>query len=223
LIPIVGLGTIENKVTANVILLGDHLQLGPVLQCEKKSKELGLGVSFMERLMAGSRYKSNNKKFVIQLLDNYRSHPAILEFSNEQFYGGKLRSKMSAAEQALTKQWSFLPNKNFPAIFHVVKSPSLIDGTSSFNVGEVDIVVSYVEKLLEMKFDGKKLNQLDIGVISPYSAQLKKLKEALKAWPEIEMGSAEYFQGREKRAIIVSTVKSLGSVGFLSNQKVILN
>jgi superfamily I DNA and/or RNA helicase len=128
---------------------------------------------------------------------------------------------MTAADQALTQNWSFLPNKNFPIIFHAVKTQSKLDGTSSFNDGEVEVIVSYIKKLLITKFGQKRLEEIDIGVISPYLAQLKKLKEALKAWPQIEMGTAEYFQGREKRVILISTVKSMGGIGFLSNEKVL--
>jgi helicase MOV-10 len=209
-----------DKITANVILLGDHLQLGPVLSSEEFSRDLGLGVSFMERLMAGSRYQ-DDPNYVVQLLDNYRSHPAILQFSSDHFYEGKLRAKMTAADQALTENWSFLPNKKFPIIFHAVKTQSKLDGTSSYNPGEVEVIVSYVKKLLNTKFGQKCLKEIDIGVISPYLAQLKKLTEALKPWPQIEMGTAEYFQGREKRVILISTVKSMGGIGFLSNEKVI--
>lgn len=224
LVPIIGLGTKPGEITSNVVLLGDHLQLGPVLESEEFSQVLGLGVSFMERLMACPRYSKNgtyNQRHVVQLLDNYRSHPAILKFSSDQFYEGRLRPKMSACDQSLTETWSFLPNKTFPIIFHAVETPSQLDGTSSYNVGEVNVVVSYVQKLLATKWGVKKLEELDIGIISPYLAQLKKLKEAIKyRWPNIEMGTAEYFQGREKRVIIISTVKSKGGVGFLSNEKV---
>jgi superfamily I DNA and/or RNA helicase len=64
----------------------------------------------------------------------------------------------------------------------------------------------------------ENLEDTDIGVISPYLArlaQLKKLKEALSPrWPRIKMGTAE------KRVIIISTVKSMGGIVFLSNEKV---
>lgn len=224
LVPIIGCGTSGSEVTASIVLLGDHKQLGPVLTSEEFAGALGLGMSLMERMMACETYKKNPKfdeRFVIQLLDNYRSHPAILKFSSDKFYDGTLRPKMSAHVQQMTETWNFLPNKKFPIIFHNCTTASQLDGTSSYNMGEIDAVRIYVTTLLATKFDGKYLVQSDIGIISPYLAQLKKLKEDIGGeWANIEMGTAEYFQGREKRVIIISTVKSQGGIGFLSNEKV---
>lgn len=226
LVTIIGLGTSGQTVTANIVLLGDHKQLGPVLTSEKFSGALGLGTSLMERMMSCATYKKNphfDDRYVVQLLDNYRSHPAILKFSSDKFYDGTLRPKMSQHDQKLTEAWNFLPNKKFPIIFHSSTSPSQLEGTSSYNMGEINAVRKYVVLLLSTKFDGKNIVQSDIGIISPYLAQLKKLKEVIGAqWDKIEMGTAEHFQGREKRVIIISTVKSQGGIGFLSNEKVTL-
>ena len=56
----------------------------------------------------------------------------------------------------------------------------------------------------------KTVPQEDIGVISPYSMQVSKIKDLLEAngLSDIEVGTVELFQGREKRAIITSTVRS---------------
>jgi helicase MOV-10 len=224
LVPIIGLGAASRTLTSNIILLGDHKQLGPVLASEEFSKPLGLGVSLMERMMSCSTYLKSpayDDRYVVQLLDNYRSHPAILKFSSDQFYEGTLRAKMSLTDQQKTEAWNFLPNRKFPIIFHAVKTPSQLDGTSSYNDGEIEVAIKYVKTLLTTKFGEEILTQSDIGIISPYLAQLKYLKENLGVyWPKIEMGTAEYFQGREKRVILISTVKSCGGIGFLSNEKV---
>ncbi|CAO1315928.1 unnamed protein product [Diamesa tonsa] len=206
LVPI--LGTRSNKITTNLVFLGDHKQLGPVIN-SKFAEKLGLGVSLMERMMTKRRYNkcpSYNNNYIIQLLDNYRNHPAILHFPNKQFYDSKLRAK------ALQK-----PGGKFPIIFHSTKKPSKIElnGTSSYNDTEVKIVKSYVDNLLR-----KGLHQLDIGIISPYKAQLTKLRTILGKLTDIEIGTAEYYQGREKNVIIISTVKSHSSVGFLKSEKV---
>ena len=59
----------------------------------------------------------------------------------------------------------------------------------------------------------------DIAVISPYSAQVKLLREKIKH--EIEIDSVDGFQGREKEAIVVSLVRSNrdGDVGFLADTR----
>lgn len=223
LVPIIGLGTSVETITASIVLFGDHKQLSPVLSSKHHAGSLGLGVSLMERMMSCEKFKKNptfDDRYAVQLLDNYRSHPAILKFCNEHFYEGALRAKMPISVQRLSEVWTFLPNKLFPIIFHAVGTPSKYHGTSSFNYGEIDILVDYVEELLETEFDSKLLTQNDIGVITPYLAQLARLKKALQPWPDIEMGTAEYFQGREKRVILISTVKSGGGIGFLRNERV---
>lgn len=212
------------EITAQIVLLGDHKQLGPVIESDLASK-LGLGESLMERLMKKQHYQPNpdyNSKYVMRLLDNYRSHPAILQFSNVQFYDSKLRAKIAEPERSFAVKWQYLSNRKFPILFHSNKSPSKImkGSTSSFNDGEIKMVLFYVNLLLNCGIDGNEITQKDIGIVSPYKAQLNKLRKALQHVKGIEIGTAEYYQGREKKIIIISTVKSKDNVGFLKSEKV---
>lgn len=53
------------------------------------------------------------------------------------------------------------------------------------------------------------MRQDQIGVITPYAAQVTKLNEVLsEKWKHIEIESVDGFQGREKEAIIISMVRS---------------
>lgn len=177
--------------------------------------------------MSKRRYRKNplddsfDKNFVTQLLDNFRSHPAILQFSNVLFYESKLRAKIKEPEKSFGTRWAYLSNKKFPVLFHCNKTPSKIvrGGTSSYNDGEIDMVAFYVDLLLNVGIDGEKVLADDLGVVSPYKAQLQKLREKLRHQPKVEIGTAEYYQGREKKIIIISTVKSRDHVGFLKSEK----
>lgn len=178
LIPIMKFGARDSLITANLILLGDHKQLGPVINSNIAEK-LGLGVSLMERIMSKPRYKADptfNTKFVVQLLDNYRSHPAILEFSNKQFYHSKLRPKMSIDDQHWALGWNELPNKAFPILFHSAKDSSETDyrGSSS-NASEAIIARTYITKLIKEGICGFPVVAEDIGVVTPYTAQNRDL------------------------------------------------
>ena len=226
LVPILGLGTGLQEITTNLVFLGDHKQLGPVIESDFAEK-IGLGQSLMERIMTKPKYQNKpqyNVNYVTQLLNNYRSHPAILHFSNVMFYDNMLRCKISAEDQHFTSKWNFLSNKKFPIIFHSSKEPSQKEpnGTSSFNNGELKVVDFYVNNLLNSGINGTNIKQIDIGIVSPYAAQLKKLKNAYNRFPNIEIGTAEYYQGREKNIIIISTVKSKDGIGFLKSEKVII-
>lgn len=171
------------------------------------------------------KYSQNpefNPKYVTQLLDNYRSHPAILEYSNHQFYDGYLRAKADPVEINFAIGWSSLPNKNFPIILHSVKSQceQQQQGFSYFNVQEVKIVNKYVEELLENGINGKQVKVSDIGIVSPYKAQRDEIKKSLREdAKDVEVGTAEYYQGREKKIIIISTVRSGESIGFLKDER----
>lgn len=80
----------------------------------------------------------------------------------------------------------------------------------------------------------------DIGVISPYAAQIKQLTTMLREDPDrharftellgryralelphIEVKTVDGFEGREKDVIVFSTVRSnpLGNIGFLADRR----
>lgn len=165
--------------------------------------------------------KTYDKNYVTQLLDNFRSHPAILQFSNVLFYESKLRAKIQEPEKSFGTRWSYLNNRKFPVLFHCVKTPSEVKKgeTSSYNKGEIKMVRFYVDLLLKIGIDGEKVLPEDIGVVSPYKAQLNMLRNDLHHEKDVEIGTAEYYQGREKKIIIISTVKSRSHVGFLKSEK----
>lgn len=94
---------------------------------------------------------------------------------------------------------------------------------SSYNVEEVVEVTEFVRKLLQ---DGSDLRQSDIGVVSPYRLQCEMIRVTLKQYglSGVTVGTAETFQGQERKVIIASTVssrnESLGS--FVSDPQVII-
>ncbi|KAK4939219.1 hypothetical protein LTR28_009418, partial [Elasticomyces elasticus] len=62
----------------------------------------------------------------------------------------------------------------------------------------------------------------DVAVITPYNGQVALLSRALKhAFPALELGSVDGFQGREKEAVVLSLVRSNGEgeVGFLGERR----
>jgi helicase MOV-10 len=179
----------------------------------------------MERIMKLDSYEFNkifgyNENFIVQLTDNFRSHMAIIEYSNKEFYNSRLvcRQKKEIANFAIG--WQLLPNKNYPVIFHanLTESKEKKGTTSLINIGELSLVQKYTNTLLNEGINGKKVEPSDIGIISPYSGQREKLNEVFTNG--IEIGTTEYFQGREKLIIILSCVRSkTKTIGFLKNEK----
>lgn len=123
-----------------------------------------------------SSQKQYNSKVMTKLLNNYRSHPAILNLPTSMFYDNELWPMADKLVRESLCKWAGLPMKGFPLIFHSVvgkdareeKSPSF------FNPEEAVIVERYIVKLLEAR-GGVKIKPSDIGVISPYRKQVKPI------------------------------------------------
>jgi len=150
------------------------------------------------------------------------------------FYSNELVPSADDFKVTSLCQWSELPTKGFPIIFHGIEGEDAREGSSPsfFNPHEAVEVVKYVRALLDHKSLG--VTPDEIGVISPYRKQVSKIRQLLKkdrARPRIEelkVGSVEEFQGQERRIIIISTVRSNREylkmdskfrLGFLKNPK----
>lgn len=85
----------------------------------------------------------------MQLVQNFRSHPAILHFPNERFYNNTLESHGDASTIDSYLNWPMLPNAQFPMVFHATpgKDDREAQSPSFFNVLEVLQVKRYVELL----------------------------------------------------------------------------
>lgn len=116
-----------------------------------------------------------------------------------------------------------LPNSKFPLVFDSVdgECKQEFGGTSYFNELEIEKVIDWIQKLIHTEWNGRKICPNDIGIISPYKKQCNSIQEDLnnKGINGISVGTAEIFQGQERRIIIISTVRS-NELGFVSNKQV---
>ncbi|KAH7729263.1 helicase mov-10-B.2-like protein, partial [Aphelenchoides avenae] len=211
LIPIAGLANERTR----VVLAGDPKQLGPVIK-EDFLKGTFYGNSMLARLMERSCYASDTR-FMCQLVENYRSHECILRVPSDAFYGGTLVPKAPDDRYSLC-HWARLPKKNFPLMWIDVRGIEELagqDGCSYCNEDEITALLNVVLNLLEET----DVEPKDIGIITPYKLQVRKLREVLKRIPQITVDSVERYQGSERRVIIISTVRTDG-LGFLACDKV---
>ena len=101
-----------------------------------------------------------------------------------------------------------------------VKNSSKTQNLSKCNKGEADLVLILYNELLEYS-----LTAQDIGIITPYNAQVDIIKKLFeknnKDLTKIEISTVDGFQGREKEAIIISMVRSnpLKEIGFLKDYR----
>ncbi|KAJ8676511.1 hypothetical protein QAD02_012298 [Eretmocerus hayati] len=221
------------RLHGQVIISGDPQQLGPGIR--SKIAEPLLGRSMLERLMDCEPYKKNehgayNPSYITKLIRNYRSHPLVIRVSNELFYDQELESHGPDEVIRKAEDWKHLVKIKFPIIFHGVEGTEKKDerSPSVYNVEEIKIVVHYVRLVLGSRFKNRTISQKDIGIITPFSEQRRKLHQNLEdnGFGDVEVGTVELFQGREKDIIILSTVRSRTffhdnrlHIGFLSNPK----
>ncbi|XP_065205548.1 putative helicase mov-10-B.1 isoform X2 [Planococcus citri] len=202
-----------------LVLSGDPQQLRPVVT-SPLAVSLGYDISLLERLMSkielyrrNVNNSSNGYGIITKLINNYRSHEQILHIPNKNFYHGELKAVGYRKITTLARGWKGLKDPDFPIIFRSVNNgnDSREDiSPSYFNTDEIKIVKQYVDKLLGDSWNGYKVTEKDIGIITPYRKQVEKIQKYLnhRGWSKIEVGSVEKFQGNEKLIIIISTVRS---------------
>jgi len=205
-------------------LAGDFKQLGPIVRSPVAIK-YGLELSLMERIVQKIGVDHSR---VFSLLKTYRAHPSILKLYNKTVYGGMLQCCSPKSSYDM-EAWPECPRNGtpHPIIFHHCEGEETRtkDSPSWQNVAESEEVKKYLMKLLEFG-----VQPSDIGIISPYHKQCQRLNFMCKGeGVDVEVGTTELFQGREKRVIIISTVRSrqkdeIGadfrfSLGFLGSYK----
>lgn len=220
---LIGIMGIKQTADCHVILSGDHKQLGAVIK-SNRAASLGLSRSLMERLLQSDCYKSDengnyDRNRQMRLCRNYRSHPQIVRLFNELYYNGELKAQAPAMDVNLAANWSVLPNPQFPIIFQATHGVTNREqnSTSSYNNLEAEVICWYVKRLINDRVVGQE----DVGIVAPYTAQGKLVTKLLqsKGYPNVEVGSVETYQGREKTIIIASLVKSFTNMGFMCNPR----
>ncbi|GMT27754.1 hypothetical protein PFISCL1PPCAC_19051, partial [Pristionchus fissidentatus] len=201
-----------------LILVGDHCQLGPVVM-SKKAAKAGLTQSLFERLvMLGNR--------PIRLQVQYRMHPVLSAFPSNVFYEGSLQNGVTEAERTLKGvDWRW-PVPDRPMMFWSCygKEEMSASGTSFLNRAEAANVEKIASRLIK---GGMRPSQ--IGIVTPYEGQRAYIVQYMqtqgslstKLLLDLEIANVDAFQGREKDVIIVTCVRSNDNngVGFLNDPR----
>ncbi|KAG8981815.1 hypothetical protein FRB90_006969 [Tulasnella sp. 427] len=193
-----------------IVLSGDPKQLGPIVRSAVAS-HLGLATSFLNRLVERDVYSdpANVGITMVKLTKNWRSHDAILRFPNETFYNNGLQVCGPPTVIDSLLQSPVLAKKNFPVVFHGIAGMDDREAGSPsyFNIDEFSLICKYVDDLRNDRVC--RLADQDIGIISPYNAQAKKIRARLAVHHEyIKVGSVEEFQGQERTVVLITTVRS---------------
>lgn len=208
-----------------IILVGDHKQLAPVVKEEiepflyqvkitkEQAKESFFG-RFYERMQ-----ESNKENLYHFLNTNYRSHCDICRLYSETFYEDKLHTP------------SFLRREHNLDLYSssvILLSTSQLKNKEAkqdenefgwYNLCHIDIIKKELEKIQkELK---EKRYKKNIGIITPYRLQAKKLKKALSGAINVDIGTVDSFQGSDRDIIIYDSVRSGEdkNIKFISDEK----
>jgi len=204
-----------------LILVGDHCQLGPVIMC-KKAARAGLSQSLFERLVILKPFAIKPIRLTIQ----YRMHPSLSEWPSQTFYEGTLQNGITVSQRLMTNIKFPWPCEEKPMFFYncVGNEEISASGTSYLNRVEAAACEQIVTQFLKVG-----VNPPQIGVITPYEGQrsfsvnLMRRTGSLRLdlYEEIEVASVDSFQGREKDIIILSCVRSNEhqGIGFLNDPR----
>uniref|UniRef100_A0A8D0EZ54 Senataxin n=1 Tax=Strix occidentalis caurina TaxID=311401 RepID=A0A8D0EZ54_STROC len=204
---------------SKLVLVGDPRQLPPTVK-SVKAQEYGYGQSLMARLHRHLEEQVQQNVLrslpVVQLTVQYRMHPDICLFPSNYVYGRTLKTDKATEENRCSSDWPFQPY----LIFDVGDGREERDNDSFSNPQEVKLVMELIRTIKEKR---KDLGVRRIGIITPYSAQKKKIQEQLDRVHDFkggEVDTVDAFQGREKDCIIVTCVRAnstKGSIGFLAS------
>ncbi len=206
------------KGAKQLVLVGDHCQLGPVV-ISKTAAAAGLHQSLFERLiMLGIR--------PLRLQVQYRMHPVLAEFPSNIFYEGSLQNGVTLAERTPAQSALQWPMPGRPMFFYMSTGAEEIagSGTSYINRSEASAVERLVTNFLRA---GVEPGQ--IGVITPYEGQRAYVIQHMARhgslpsaqYAQVEVASVDSFQGREKDYTILSCVRSNEhqGIGFLNDPR----
>lgn len=193
-----------------VIMSGDHFQLPPTIKSIEAARK-GLEHTLF------AKGQESQPEAVVMLEKQYRMHPAIMGFSSERFYHGKLQADESILSRPPVFEEPVMWVDTAGAGYDErVKDETL----STYNTEEAQMVV----KLLALE----KLEGMSVGIIAPYKAQVELLtklvneSQALAPYrAQIGINSVDAFQGQERDVIFISLVRSndRGEIGFLKEYR----
>lgn len=199
-----------------VILAGDHCQLPPTVKSIMALKG-GLGKTLMERIV------ENKPETVTLLKMQYRMNEQIMKFSSEWFYHGMV-------ESAPTVSYRGILDYDTPMMWI---DTAECDGKEEFvgenfgriNRAEAELTLQTLQQYLEKIGKQRILDEsIDVGIISPYRAQVQLLRKELRKREFfrpyrhlLTVNTVDGFQGQERDIILISLVRSNdgGDIGFL--------
>lgn len=186
-------GALALSCARNAVIVGDSMQLPNVVTPEARLKLDEIAVQFpipqsydcARNSFLESVCRSISSVPQTLLKEHYRCHPKIIDFCNRKFYGSNLI--------IMTR------DNGEPDVICAIKTVEGNHDRHHVNQREIDVIRKEVLPTLSYEAE-------HIGIIAPYNAQVGALQQQIGA--SVDIATVHKFQGREKDAIIMSTVEN---------------
>lgn len=209
---------IPMKRTTRVVFAGDHCQLPPTVKSIEAMRG-GLAKTLMERIV-------ENKPEVVTLLTvQYRMNEKIMQFSSDWFYDGKVIAAPEVCHRGILDY--DLPMMWIDTSGTEAYEQFVGESFGRINKKEAALTLEKLQEYFEKTGKQRILDEsIDVGIISPYRAQVQYLRQQIKKKEFfrpyrklISVNTVDGFQGQERDIIIISLVRSNneGQIGFLSD------
>ena len=216
---------------SRVILAGDHCQLPPTVKSVAAMKA-GLGKTLMERIV------EVHPEAVTLLKIQYRMNDEIMQFSSNYFYGGQVESAPDVRFRSILDMdipMTWIDTSEFEKLMKKSEDPEKAqvsfkeefvgESFGRVNKAEAELTLLALQNYFNKIGKQRLLDErIDVGIISPYRAQVQLLRRMLMKWEffkpfrrQISVNTVDGFQGQERDIIVISLVRSNddGQIGFL--------
>lgn len=206
---------------SKIIMVGDDYQLAPLLEFTKDECEAlpsydedmfeKLQRVYEQSVFADTLEKARRCGRLVILNENYRSVNDILSCYNV-FYDNTLIGKREIVKpEKIQIDSQVLDNEKDIFFVEVLNGKEALDGTSRFNLEELEATKEILKKLMKETVNPEKVS---VAAIFPYGAQIsrfhknniKLINEAKKLFKSFEIDTVDAFQGKEADIVLLNTV-----------------
>ncbi|MBQ2163768.1 MAG: AAA family ATPase, partial [Muribaculaceae bacterium] len=201
-----------------VIFAGDHCQLPPTVKCLEAIKG-GLARTLMERIV------HSNPQVVTLLKVQYRMNDDIMRFSSNWFYNGEVESAPEVKYRSILDLDTPITWIDTATLGLEAHEELVGETYGRINRAEAQLTIDTLQQYFERLGRQRVIDErLDVGIISPYRAQVQLLRRLLRKSAYfkplrhlITVNTVDGFQGQERDIIVISLVRNNdeGQIGFL--------
>lgn len=185
-------GALALSCAKRAVIVGDLKQLPNVVDDRMKEK----ADTVFEKFSIPEPYRYSNHSLLASIMEifphipktllreHYRCHPKIIEFCNQKFYDNQLIIHTEYTSE---------------------REPIIVYKTTAGNHAREKTNQRQIDMIIKEIIPNEKLEDIDLGIVTPYRNQTNALQEAFKD-TQIKADTVDKFQGRENDVIILSTV-----------------